>query len=92
MATAEISAKEVFKLRKQTGAGMMDCKKALIESDGDFDAAIEIWDSEFGSTFSKKIKKRTSFNLAVGYEAKADYEKAIYWVKESLRYGHIKTV
>ena len=41
MATAEISAKEVFKLRKQTGAGMMDCKKALIESNGDFDSAIE---------------------------------------------------
>lgn len=41
MATAEISAKDVFKLRKQTGAGMMDCKKALIESDGDFDAAID---------------------------------------------------
>lgn len=41
MATAEISASEVFKLRKQTGAGMMDCKKALMESNGDFDAAID---------------------------------------------------
>lgn len=38
---ANISAAEVAKLRKQTGAGMMDCKKALAESNGDFDAAIE---------------------------------------------------
>lgn len=37
-----ITAKEVNQLRKMTGAGMMDCKKALVESDGDFDKAIEI--------------------------------------------------
>lgn len=37
-----ISAKDVKKLREQTGAGMMDCKKALEEADGDFDKAIEI--------------------------------------------------
>ena len=32
-----IAAADVNKLRKQTGAGMMDCRKALIESDGDFE-------------------------------------------------------
>ncbi len=37
-----ISAKEVNKLRQMTGAGMMDCKKALTEADGDFDAAIDL--------------------------------------------------
>lgn len=37
-----ISAQDVNKLRKMTGAGMMDCKKALTEANGDFDAAIEI--------------------------------------------------
>lgn len=42
MATATITAAEVNKLRKQTGAGMMDCKKALVEADGDFEKAIEI--------------------------------------------------
>ena len=36
-----ISAADVKKLRDQTGAGMMDCKKALTESEGDFDKAIE---------------------------------------------------
>ena len=37
-----ISAQEVNKLRQMTGAGMMDCKKALVEAEGDFDKAIEI--------------------------------------------------
>lgn len=39
---ANITAAEVNNLRKTTGAGMMDCKKALVEADGDFDKAIEI--------------------------------------------------
>jgi len=38
----KITAAEVNKLRKTTGAGMMDCKKALVEAEGDFDKAIEI--------------------------------------------------
>ena len=37
-----ISAQDVNKLRQMTGAGMMDCKKALTEAGGDFDKAIEI--------------------------------------------------
>ena len=37
-----ITAQEVNKLRQMTGAGMMDCKKALTEADGDFDKAVEI--------------------------------------------------
>ncbi len=39
---ANITAAEVNKLRQQTGAGMMDCKKALVEAEGDFEQAIEI--------------------------------------------------
>jgi elongation factor Ts len=38
---ATITAADVNKLRTATGAGMMDCKKALVEADGDFDLAIE---------------------------------------------------
>ncbi len=38
----EISAKDVNLLRQQTGAGMMDCKKALVEAEGDFEKAIEL--------------------------------------------------
>ena len=37
-----ITASDVNKLRQQTGAGMMDCKNALVEADGDFEAAIDI--------------------------------------------------
>jgi elongation factor Ts len=37
-----ITASEVNKLRKQTGAGMMDCKNALVEANGDFESAIDI--------------------------------------------------
>lgn len=41
MSTVTISAADVNKLRQQTGAGMMDCRKALIESNGDFESAID---------------------------------------------------
>jgi len=37
-----ITAADVNKLRKQTGAGMMDCKKALQEAEGDFEKAVEV--------------------------------------------------
>ena len=39
---ANITAADVNKLRQITGAGMMDCKKALVEADGDNELAIEI--------------------------------------------------
>jgi elongation factor Ts len=42
MSTVEIGAKEVKALRDRTGAGMMDCKKALAEAEGDVEKAIEI--------------------------------------------------
>ena len=38
----EITAKMVKELREMTGAGVMACKNALVETDGDFDAAIEL--------------------------------------------------
>lgn len=41
MSNVTISAADVNKLRQQTGAGMMDCRKALMESDGDFEKAID---------------------------------------------------
>jgi elongation factor Ts len=41
MSTVQISASDVNKLRQQTGAGMMDCKKALVEANGDFEAAVD---------------------------------------------------
>lgn len=49
-----ISAKQVKELREKTGAGMMDCKKALTECDGDLDKAVD-WLREKG--ISKAAKK-----------------------------------
>ena len=42
MSTTNISAREVKELRDRTGAGMMDCKTALTETEGDIDAAVEL--------------------------------------------------
>jgi elongation factor Ts len=50
---AEITAKMVAELRAKTGAGMMDCKKALIELDGDFDKAVD-WLREKGLAAAAK--------------------------------------
>lgn len=42
MSEVKISASDIQKLREMTGAGMMDCKKALQEAEGDFDAAVDV--------------------------------------------------
>jgi elongation factor Ts len=55
----EIKAADVAKLRKMTGAGMMDCKNALIEANGDFDRAQEII-REKGKLVSAKRADRTA--------------------------------
>ena len=52
-----ISAKDVQKLREMTGVGMMDCKKALTEADGDFDKAIEWLREEGLAAQTKKAGK-----------------------------------
>jgi len=52
-----ISAKDVNELRKATGSGMMDCKKALTESNGDMDAAID-WLRKKGQKISDKRADR----------------------------------
>ena len=39
---ANITAKDVAELRSKTGCGMMDCKKALVEADGNFDEAVKL--------------------------------------------------
>lgn len=52
-----ISAAQVNELRKKTGAGMMDCKKALTEADGDFEKAIEILRKKGASVAAKRAEK-----------------------------------
>ena len=54
---AEISAKLVAELRKQTGCGMMDCKNALKDANGDFDAAVKILREKGMSATAKKADR-----------------------------------
>ncbi|WP_438710360.1 translation elongation factor Ts [Aquimarina muelleri] len=61
---ANITAAEVSKLRQATGAGMMDCKKALVEAEGDFDKAIKIL-REKGQKIADKRADRESSEGAV---------------------------
>jgi elongation factor Ts len=61
---ADIKAADVAKLRKMTGAGMMDCKKALKEADGDFNKAIEII-REKGQAIANKRADRDATEGAV---------------------------
>ncbi len=55
-----ISAKDVNKLRQDTGAGMMDCKKALEEANGDFQAAIDILRTKGQKISAKRADKDAS--------------------------------
>ena len=52
-----ITASQVNELRKKTGAGMMDCKKALTEANGDFEKAIEILRKKGASVAAKRAEK-----------------------------------
>ncbi len=62
---ANISAADVAKLRKMTGAGMMDCKKALSETDGDFDAAIELLRKKGQKIASKRADREATEGVVI---------------------------
>ena len=55
-----ITAKDVKKLRDMTGAGMMDCKKALIEAEGDFEKAIEELRKKGQKLSAKRADRKTT--------------------------------
>jgi elongation factor Ts len=63
----EISATLVKQLREQTGAPMMDCKKALLESTGDFEKAITYLRQKSLATVTKKASRNTSDGLIASY-------------------------
>jgi len=73
---AKITAAEVNKLRKSTGAGMMDCKNALVEADGDFDKAIEILRKK-GQKVAAKRADRDSSEGAVIAKVNDDNTKGV---------------
>ena len=71
---AQITAAEVNKLRKTTGAGMMDCKKALQEADGNFEKAIEIIRKKGQAVANKRADREASEGVAL---AKLNSDKTL---------------
>ena len=66
----KVTASEVNKLRKTTGAGMMDCKKALVEANGDFDSAIEILRKKGQKVAAKRADRESSEGVAIAISNK----------------------
>ncbi|MGN0834680.1 MAG: translation elongation factor Ts [Candidatus Spyradosoma sp.] len=64
---ANIDAKTVNELRSRTGAGLMDCKKALVETNGDMDAAAEILRKKGVATRDKKAGRTASQGTVASY-------------------------
>jgi elongation factor Ts len=73
---SKISAADVKKLRDMTGAGMMDCKKALNEAEGDFDKAVEILRKK-GEKLSAKRADREATEGAVIAKVSDDKSKGV---------------
>ncbi len=67
MAKKEITAELVQKLREATSAGVMDCRKALIEANGDFDAAVKIIHEKGLSKVAKRAGRETGAGLVHSY-------------------------
>lgn len=62
----QITASEVNKLRQQTGAGMMDCKKALVEAEGDFEMAIDILRKKGQKVASSRAGRDANEGVVIG--------------------------
>src|SRR5229473_1790705 len=72
MATMTITADMVKKLRDQTGAGMMECKTALTEANGDFEEANTVLRKRGLASAAKKAGRATSEGL-IGHRVSADH-------------------
>lgn len=73
---ANITAAEVNKLRQTTGAGMMDCKKALVEADGDFEKAIEILRKKGQKVAANRADRDSSEGAAIA-KVNADHTSGV---------------
>ncbi len=76
MSTTTISAQDINKLRQMTGAGMMDCRKALTETNGDFEAAID-WLRKQGQKVAAKRSDREAKEGVVIAKTTADNKTGI---------------
>lgn len=66
-----ISAADVSKLRNETGAGLMDCKKALVETNGDFDAAIDLLRKKGAKIAANRAEREANEGVVVAITNKA---------------------
>ena len=71
-----ITAAQVKELRERTGLGMMECKGALTETQGDMNAAIDLLRKKAGSKVEKKAG-RTASEGAIGVYASPDRKQAV---------------
>jgi len=76
MSTVTISAQDINKLRQATGAGMMDCRKALTETNGDFEAAID-WLRKQGQKVAARRSDREAKEGVVIAQTTADNKTGI---------------
>lgn len=76
MSTVTISAQDINKLRQATGAGMMDCRKALTETNGDFEAAID-WLRKQGQKVAAKRSDREAKEGVVIAQTTADNKTGV---------------
>jgi len=72
----KISASDVGKLRRQTGSGMMDCKKALIEASGDFEQAVDILRKKGQKVAAKRADRQATEGVVIA-KNNTDNNKAI---------------
>jgi elongation factor Ts len=68
--TVSISAQDVNKLRQMTGAGMMDCKKALTEANGDFEAAVDLLRKKGQKVSAARAENVTSEGIVLTHISK----------------------
>jgi len=73
---SKITAADVNKLRKQTGAGMMDCKKALVEAEGDFEKAIDVLRKQGQKVAAKRGDRDANEGLIIA-KTTEDGKKAV---------------
>ncbi|MEO7394572.1 MAG: translation elongation factor Ts [Chitinophagaceae bacterium] len=76
MSTTTISAQDINKLRQATGAGMLDCRKALTETNGDFEAAID-WLRKQGQKVAAKRSDREAKEGVVIAQTTADNKRGV---------------
>ena len=72
-----ITAQDVNKLRQMTGAGMMDCKKALTEADGDFEKAVELLRKKGQKVSASRADRETSEGVVFAKTNDAGTEGAL---------------